>query len=428
MGLGAAGVRPFTGLLQPMDALWWQLAVARSPFVFLQTWEWEGFSQALFVSVVTATAWRSLPAGELRRLAWVTLTCVVGAFAIAYLGGSLLKLPLIAGLQLTRVMWIGLVITLILVPAMVWEIRHGNVWDRVLAWGLALAVFMDIKMQGGFALLVLAFFWLGKRHLPHYKPPVWFWVLVGLVPVQILLWGLLNTNIDAERQLLFTEQTIVWRIYISNSATALVMVGGAYWLLGRDHLSKPLKWTGGAIVAGLLVLALTTWHDLQPELDYDSPERQAAIVPVAARVPERATVYWIEDPAKAWFWLGRANYLSFSQTAGSVFSRGTAIEALRRAPFVSKASLRDSSQNWDARQQMIPSGVISQSAVRQACSDPILDYVIARSQPGSGLVHFRDPETGWGYGLYDCRALGAPGSSVSTSNAVVVQERIRRHL
>jgi len=39
LGLGAAGVQPFTGLLQPMDALWWQLAVARSPFVFLHTWQ-----------------------------------------------------------------------------------------------------------------------------------------------------------------------------------------------------------------------------------------------------------------------------------------------------------------------------------------------------------------------------------------------------
>lgn len=426
-GLAAAGVSPFTGLLQPMDALWFELAAARSPFVFLHTWEWEGFSRALFVLVVTGTAWRILPEGQLKRLAGVTLTCVLGAFAIAYLGGSLLKLPLIAGLQLTRVMWIGLVVTLILVPAMLWESRQGNIWHRVLTWGLALAVFLDIRTQGGYVLLVLAIFWLGKRHLPEYKPPVWLWLLLGLVLLQIMLWGLLSVHMDAEWAAITNEQS-VWREYFSNPATALVMVAGAYGLLGRERLPKSLVWSGGAIVAGLLGLALVTWNDLQPKLDYDSPERYAAIAPIAEHVPKNATVYWVDEPDKAWFWLGRANYLSFSQTAGSVFSRGTAIEALRRAPYVSAASLIDANQIWDERMQTPPSELTPQSAVRQACRDPILDYVIARSQPKSGLVYFRDPATGWGYGLYDCRALRGPGSTVSTSNAVDVQERIQRNL
>ncbi|WP_310448496.1 hypothetical protein [Thiobacillus sp.] len=427
LGLGAAGVSPFTGLLQPMDALWFELAAARSPFVFLHTWEWEGFSQTLFVLVVTGTAWRILPEGQLKRLAGVTLTCVLGAFAIAYLGGSLLKLPLIAGLQLTRVMWIGLVVTLILLPEMLWESRQGGIWNRILIWGLALGVFLDMKTQGGYAVLVLVIFWLGKRHLPEYRPPVWLWLMLGLVPLQIMLWGMLTAHMDTEWADITDEQS-VWRAYFSNPAAALVLVAGAYWLLGRERLPKFLVWSGGAIVAGLLGLAFTTWSDLLPKLDYDSPDRLAAIAPIAAHVPKNATVYWVDEPDKAWFWLGRANYLSFAQTAGSVFSRGTAIEALRRAPYVKQASLLDSNQVWDERRQTLPSGEISQSAVRQACRDPILDFVIARSRPATDIVYFRDPATGWGYGLYDCRALRGPGTTVSTSNAVDVQERIWRNL
>jgi hypothetical protein len=427
LGFGVLGVSPFTGLLQPMDALWWQLAVARSPFVFLHAWEWEGFSRALFVVVVMGTAWRILPEGKLRRLAWVTLACVLGGFAIAYVGGSLLKLPLIAGLQLTRVVWIGLVITLILVPAMLLEARQGNIWNQILVWGLALAIFLDARTQGGYVLLVLAIYWLGKHRLPDYKPPVWLWMLMGLVPLQIMLWGALSIRMNAEWEALFSEQT-VWRTYFSNPATALVLVAGAYWLLERDRLSKPLVWASNAAVAGLLILATTTWYDLQPELDYDSPTRQAAIEPIAALVSKSATVYWVEEPEKAWFWLGRANYLSCSQTAGSVFSRGTAIEALRRAPYVSAASLRDANQTWVERQQTVPAGFISQSAVRQACRDPILDYVIARSHPGSGLAYFTDPATGWGYGLYDCHTVRASDTIVLSSNAVDVQERVWRHL
>lgn len=427
LGLGAMGVAPFTGLLQPMDASWLEAVVARSPFVFLNAWEWEGFSRALFVIVVTATAWRILPDGTLRRLAWVTLISVLGAFAVDYVGGSMLALPLIVGLQLTRVVWVGLVITLILVSAMLWESPRESVWSRVLVWGLALAVFLAMGTQGGYALLVLAIFGLGRRYLPGYKPPVWFWLLFGLGPVQIMVWGLLNASMEAKLEALVTEQT-AWRTYFYSPATALVFAAGAYWLLQRERISRPVMWTSSAAVAGLLAFAIATWHDLQPQWDYDSPARQAAIAPIADLVPRGATVYWVEAPDKAWFWLGRANYLSFVQAAGSVFSRDTALEALRRAPYAKASSLHDSSHSWDGRPQTGHSGFISQSAVRQACRDPILDYVIDRSASESGLAYFRDPATGWGYGLYDCRAVRLSGPTVSSSTAVDVQERNRGRL
>jgi len=428
LGLGAAGVSPFTGLLQPMDPVWWQLAVSRSPFVFLHTWDWDGFSQALCVIVVTGTAWRILPEGDLQRLAGVTLTCVLGAFAIAYVGGSLLKLPLIAGLQLTRVMWIALIITLVLIPAMLWEHRQQNMWSRILVWGLAFSVFLDSGTQGGYALLVLAISWLGKRYLPDYKPSAWFWLLVGLVPLQIMVWGVLNMRMEAQWDLIFTRQA-VWRTYLSNPAASLVLVGGAYWLLIRDRIPKLMMGFACAAAAGGLIFATMTWYDLQPELDYDSPARLAAIAPVKARVPNGATVYWVEEPEKAWFWLGRANYLSFSQTAGSVFSRGTAVEALRRAAYVRQASLQDANQDWDKRFEPASSGLLSKAAIEAVCRDPILDYVIARSLSEASTLFFKDPATGWGYRLYDCRTLRDKTlTTVSSTVAVDVLERVKGHL
>jgi len=241
-----------------------------------------------------------------------------------------------------------------------------------------------------------------------------------------MLWGMLNARMEAEWEALFIEQP-AWRIYVSSPATALVVVSGAYWLLGRDRISKPMIWSGSAAVAGLLALAMSTWYELQPERDYDSLERQAAIAPIAVRVPERATVYWANEPEKAWFWLGRANYLSFSQTAGSVFSRRTAVEGLRRSAYVRPASLWDAIQNWDEHFKTVPSGLISESTVQQVCRDPNLDYVIARSQFKTGVAYLKDPATGLGYGLYDCRALRKSNSTVSSADAVDIQDRDKRH-
>lgn len=49
LGLGVIGLTPFTGLLKPMDPLWLKLVASRSPFLFLNTWEWAGFSRTLLV-------------------------------------------------------------------------------------------------------------------------------------------------------------------------------------------------------------------------------------------------------------------------------------------------------------------------------------------------------------------------------------------
>jgi hypothetical protein len=187
-----------------------------------------------------------------------------------------------------------------------------------------------------------------------------------------------------------------------------------------------VKWAGGAVIAGLLGFALLAWYELRPQLNYDSPERQTAIAPVVARVPEHATVYWVDEPDKAWFWLGRSNYLSFSQTAGSIFSRGAAIEAWRRAPYVRPASQRDSTQSWIDRNRARSPRFLSESVVAHVCGDPILDYVIGRSRPEAGTVHFKDPQTGLGYGLYDCRVFRAEDATESTISAVDVQERVNK--
>lgn len=427
LGLGGIGVLPFTGLLQPMDSLWFSLASGRSPFVFLHTWEWDGFSRALYVVVVTATAWRTLPEGALKRLAYVTLASVLGAFVISYLGGSILKLPLIAGLQLTRVMWVALIITLILIPPLLKHNSQKKLWDQVLAWGLAVAIFIDIRTQGGYALLIMAIFWLGNRHLPDYKPARWFWILLGLIPLQTILWGLLNMRMDVELAGLMTERNI-WRQYFNNSITAMAITASVYWLLTQKTISSSMMWLSRATVVGLLSLGIIFWYDMDPGLDYDSVARRAAIAPVAAQVPDNALVYWVEDPDKAWFWLGRANYLSFSQSAGSVFSRGTAIEALRRAAYVRPVSLVDSSQIWDDRSATGAQGFIAKSAVVQVCRDPLLDYVIAKSQPGDGMMYFTDPHTNYGYGLYNCRTLRAAKPTVSITNAVDTQDRVKSPL
>jgi hypothetical protein len=159
----------------------------------------------------------------------------------------------------------------------------------------------------------------------------------------------------------------------------------------------------------LLAFAALRWHALPAEFDYDDPTRRAAIAPIQRAVPPGALVYWVEEPDKAWFWLRRANYLSFSQSAGMVFARGTAIEAARRTRFARAANPVDANLDWQARKRVavpVPPAVPA-SAACSACDDPLLDFVIAPRPSGGAAADFRDPATGRAYTLYPCSLLRA---------------------
>lgn len=402
--LGFIGISPFTGLVQPMDDVWWNFTVSRSPFVFLHTWQWVGFSQALFTAVVMGVAWRILPEGPLCHLARGTLVCITSAFALAYVGGSVLKLPLIAGLQLWRILWIGQITVLLLVPALITITWRDVFWRKLMVLGLASALLLDTESQGMYSLLVVAVAILGAGFLPdHYKPPFWVWLLLSLVLLLIGLFGILNLLVNIEMRSLLQQKT-QWYIYLTHPLSALALLSSCYWLFKQDRIYKPYIWIGAAIAAGLLTSALLTWDQTSSGLRYEAPNRQAVIAPVKARIPPNAIVYWVGELENTWFWLGRANYLSFHQSAGSVFSRGNAVEALRRSEYVQEASWQDSNYQWDAHPQTTSQQPFTELALTQVCQDPILGYVITKDyliKPP--MLRFKDPYTGFNYALYDCQ-------------------------
>lgn len=405
--LGMAGVPPFTGLTQPMDGTWWLYNVGRSPFVFLHTWTWNGFSQILFTGSITTTAWLMLSDTRLRRLAWAVLASVLLLLVISFVGASLLKLPLIISLQLHRVMWIAIVINPLLVTAIAWESRHASTWHMILAIGLGIGLLFDSSIQGGFAVAVALVSIIGYHYAPNYQPARWVWMLAALLPLQAVAFSILNLHMDAGGDAYISARP-AWRIYMGHPLIALTLFTGLYWL-SRNN-SRIAKGIAIMTVAGLLGFAGWSWRDQAAEqfnsaaeTFYDSSERQAAIEPIREIVPPNATVYWVEDPEKAWFWLHRANYVSFAQSAGSIFNHDTTIELMRRTNHVTSASDLDARNAWDSR-PTTKNKQLTTAILQQLCQDTTLDYVIAKNyQADVKLLRFTDPETKQQYGLYTCR-------------------------
>jgi hypothetical protein len=398
--LGGLGVSPFTGLLVPMDADWWTFSVQRSPFVFLHTWSWSGFSQAILVAVVAWTAWLDLPDGAWRRLARALSIVVPGALLLAWLGASVLHLPLIAGLQLSRVLWIGQILALMFIVLLVWQSLPGDrVWRRWRAVGLASLLMLDVTAQGVAALGLIVLTLAGQRYQPDYRPGQVVRILLLVSVLQVAAWSVFTNHIDSVLRAAYTERP-AGSPFMSYQYLVAGMLLLLAWVSGLGDRGRLLAW--GFSLACLLI-ALRVWPQEAGGPRYDSPARQVAIAPIQEVIPPGATVYWPVEPKLAWFWLRRANYLSTLQTAGSVFSADTTHEALRRIAHVEPTGLADAARAWGDQFSAKYSRTATPASIRHLCEDPLIDFMIVRDDGGqTAKIRFVDPETGYRYAVHAC--------------------------
>jgi hypothetical protein len=142
-----------------------------------------------------------------------------------------------------------------------------------------------------------------------------------------------------------------------------------------------------------------------------SLESKADFTKFKEAIPFDAVVYWEGNGAVyTWFLLNRSNYISETQTAGTVFNKGTAFEGARRAQHVSSISERDavSSANWlkGINGWDVPT-IVTKPNLMKVCNDPILKFVVL-SEPVPQLAYVTyasTPNSSKTYYLYKCAAV-----------------------
>ena len=255
---------------------------------------------------------------------------------------------------------------------------------------------------------------LGHYYTPSYRVSKVVWILLIIIALQIILFSILNLRMDIGDQTYINSQPS-WHLYLKHPLIALTLLAILYILL--QHQQVILNKLAIILMVFLLIIGSINWYS--PSTDsfhtnrlnnatntfYDSAARQAAIEPIRQLIPPEATVYWVENPQRAWFWLKRANYISFDQAAGSVFSLETTIEVLRRTKQVAKISEMDASHSWDFYPK-VRDKLLTVQLLQEVCQDPILDYVIAENyQTDVKVIKFKDPLTNQQYGLYSCSPI-----------------------
>lgn len=414
-------VHPFDGFLHPYDADWYQVFQATSETSTLPSlWTPGTALRVVYLMLVLAIAWwRKVPVFD----RWVPplLGLSLGLFGLWACGAGLWHDQLLIQLQPWRCVWLLQILALIAQGILLRDLSMAGGADRWLA-GFMLAALLQVgysSADGSQAVGFVAVGLLLRALLPFlpekylYRAP---WNSIPLlVPLpQLLVNGLrawsvrgpvmLSTSLTEGLQLGF------WAV----SAALLVVLIWLAW--GRRHfqasgLSAVLLAGGMACLASAGYLWSSPFAGATMALE---ASQQKLIAKIQARVPADAVVYSNYDMLWVWFVLNRSNYADTRQMAGYMFSRGTALEGLRRFHHLCDAGV----PGCLVAGFNIPAGtdpeVFWQTHAPFLCSDPALNFLILQGRI-NGAEIFTDTQGRQTISVVDCQLFHEKQQELLTS-------------
>jgi hypothetical protein len=182
-----------------------------------------------------------------------------------------------------------------------------------------------------------------------------------------------------------------------------------YWIRGQRTTPTLLLVSSGLMAASLVFLpgtfALAGGRGQISDDPREFSEWRNAI-------PAESNVLLLpsQNSAKfAWFTLERPSYLTVDQSSGVVFSRSTALEVRRRSQVLLPLMYPDwmllsdiSSARGGAAARHAPSPPLTRERLLAICTDPELNFVVAREDVGFEPIRHLMPGRWRNWNLYDC--------------------------
>lgn len=359
-------------LISTYDPAWLEAVRLRNPYVFLDQWNDDAFGGMVWVGVILGLCALRMQTA-IARVSGAALATTIVLVVLAWVGTSVWDNVLLTQLQLWRGMWLAQLLALLLLGGLLPRLWQSDYPDRVLAASLVAAILAYGWMSGFIAvagvILMRIFRRAGARvdtASSPWKALPFLLVLPGTVAHFLALpyWFQFNE---------LTTGTPIWRTLAGGDSVVLALAAAFYWAAWKGG-ARTAKWLGRLGAAAMLV-AVFTWAAY--DRGYALTSREPVYAQLRDRIPPGSVVAApvAGTPALIWFDLHRASYVSQLQTAGSLFSRDTALEGLRRLKQMQAAGLPYSSLAWgDTRPAQ--SNQPSAQSVKLLCNDPDLDFVI----------------------------------------------------
>lgn len=317
-------VPPFNALFEVYDKEWFDAIVGPNKNVFVRGWDAFAVVRLLTDLTIAGMAWHYAGA-ELRRLLLATAVATLLSVAITAVGADLLHSVLVSQIQIWRTQWILHFLALAFFPFLMFQVlRQRNVHllsGLLLAVSLMATQWIGAAASTGFALVL----WLLRDRIPPLSKST-FWFVAGVCVLAIAT--------QAVRQALATfplrnaDLPLLW-----SYAVVLLSIPAIGFGLGLLFW-KAQQCAGDFAVVGFgvaLLAASLTSFDARDPYSREMETGLAVEHPFKQFIPPHSQVYWQGlGPSATWSLLQRPSFFSPGQSAGLLFSRGTALEFVRR--------------------------------------------------------------------------------------------------
>lgn len=421
--LALFNVSMFGRLFQAMDPVWLDLVYQRtSLYMFPTAWGVSEYNVLVFHTLVLLWAAWLIEDARLKRVFVAACATGLAGWLVAVVGGDWLHSELVLQVQPWRTLWLMYVVGW---GAVAWLLLALWRPARFAVLGLAAAWFLREYSGGLVLLLVLVLYWQRAR-LSQTILRLLEALFVAAI-VLYLVWVAMDAStaylaVYPEDRLSIWETALTWRDAMNEEEAVLPLAAGllAFWLWRWNN--KPAL---GVFFVFVIFLAYgKTWDMRGTELRNLESGKPWTNTPFNKYIPASATVYWLDGLQPTWLLLGKSSYFSQHQAAGMVFSQTLTKELYRRylqvKPLGGKAAdfrLMTRRESFlDKFDENSPSRIepATLPALRQACEDPLLDYVILTKRHDPWVIAtWYTPYVGSGFGLglgdgiylYSCASL-----------------------
>jgi hypothetical protein len=389
-----------------MDADWLEVVEERSQFLFLQLWsprDWDINVRPLIYLIFFAVAMLD---PRIRRFCVAGLAVGICGLAVALIACLIGPVAILVQGQAWRWVWVGCLISVLLLPAMllrVWDDKKcGPMCAVLLICGWACSA-----VAGTACVLSALFLWLFRSHISGRAVAYLRWAAL-VAGLALLLWvdsGLVNRGPIPFAKI--GDQ-------IGVKVSAALLFGFLCWRLrGFRQSWVPLTISAVLLVFTFFIVPASFKQARTLGSDRDAKEFSDWLT----AIPPASTV--LVTPARdvgsfVWFALKRPNYLALDQSAGVVFSRETALEVRRRSDVLqplmdpSWKILSSIRRSTNGHKDTAPARPLTAEILVQICSDPKLGFVVSPQNVGFNPIrHAHDgPWKDWN--LYECGRVRSP--------------------
>jgi hypothetical protein len=393
----AASTVPWLRSIFPlMDAGWLVIVKERSQFLFLQLWslrDWEVNLRPFASLALTAAVFAD---ERIRKLCLAAALVGASGLLVALIAGSLGPVALLVQGQAWRWVWVTVFIAVILMLPTALRLYQQQKAGPLCAILLIASWTVSTGHAPILAFTALALY-LIRRRLPdaaagylRFAAPALSLALIG--------WGAFAAGLQRPE-------------IIAASRFELAIF---FMLAWQGMRVSTMRWLAAGVSAALGAACVLLVPVAFAKTDtVGSPAEIADFADWQRAIPTIANVYVAnghDASSFAWFTLQRPSYLSLDQSAGVVFSRVTALEVQRRSrvllPLMDEdwRLLSKNSASHDAGSRRVPRHTpLTAQSLTRLCSDPQLNFLIAREDVGFDPVTHRQAGLYLNWNLYDCR-------------------------